>query len=100
MNGTARERLVKAQGDLVMALVGKGPIPAGFDEARVRATARSLVNKRRQALARAGRASWIFWGILTLNYSQSMPARVRCPTAPLRVPMAVRFCVGWRRSNL
>ena len=34
------------------ALVAQGPIPAGFDEARVRATARSLVNKRRQSLAR------------------------------------------------
>jgi hypothetical protein len=49
----ARERLAKAQADLVRALVANGPAPAGFDEARVRAAGRSLVNKRRQALARA-----------------------------------------------
>ncbi len=52
MTDTARERLARAQTELVRALVAQGPIPAGFDEARVRAAARSLVNKRRQTLAR------------------------------------------------
>jgi hypothetical protein len=45
--------LAQRQADLVRALVAQGPIPAGFDEARVRAAARSLVNKRRRSLARA-----------------------------------------------
>jgi hypothetical protein len=49
----ARQRLAAAQAELVRALVSAGPIPAGFDASRIRATARSLVNKRRQALARA-----------------------------------------------
>ena len=53
MIAPARERLAKVQADLVRALVQQGPVPAGFDEARVRAAARSLVNKRRQALVRA-----------------------------------------------
>jgi hypothetical protein len=53
MTLTAREQLAKAQAELVRALVAHGPVPAGFDEARVRVAARSLVNKRRQALARA-----------------------------------------------
>lgn len=53
MLDAARERLAKAQTELVRALVAQAPIPAGFDEARVHAAARSLVSKRRQVLARA-----------------------------------------------
>ena len=44
----ARSRLAQAQTDLVRALVAQGPIPGGFDEARVKAAARALVSKRRQ----------------------------------------------------
>ena len=49
----SRRRLADQQAELVRALVAKGPIPAGFDAKRIQACARSLVNKRRQALARA-----------------------------------------------
>jgi hypothetical protein len=49
----AREKMAARQADLVRALVAKGPIPAGFDQDRVKTLARTLVNKRRQALARA-----------------------------------------------
>src|SRR5271155_3374517 len=52
MTQTPRQRLTEAQAQLVRALVAQGPTPAGFDEDRVRAAARSLVNKRRQAVAR------------------------------------------------
>jgi hypothetical protein len=52
MTTAIRQRLAATQAELVRALVDQGPIPAGFDSGRVRATARSLVNKRRQALAR------------------------------------------------
>jgi hypothetical protein len=48
----ARERMAARQAELVRALVAKGPIPAGFDQDRVKTLARTLVNKRRQALAR------------------------------------------------
>lgn len=48
----ARRRLEESQAALVRALVSQGPVPAGFDESRVRAAARSLVSKRRQALTR------------------------------------------------
>jgi hypothetical protein len=75
MQTAARERLAKAQGDLVRALVAQGPIPAGFDEKMLRVAARSLVNKRRQQTAR----SWpqlakIFgdkYPELFTNYAQS-----------------------------
>lgn len=53
MTAAARKRLAATQAELVRALVARGPIPTAFDESRIRATARSLVNKRRQALARA-----------------------------------------------
>ena len=53
MQNTARERLAKAQGELVRALVAQGPIPAGFDDRMLRVAARSLVNKRRQQTARS-----------------------------------------------
>ena len=53
MTVETRNRLARSQAELVRALVAQGPMPTGFDEGRVRATARSLVNKRRQALARS-----------------------------------------------
>jgi hypothetical protein len=52
MTQTVRHRLAQAQAELVRALVVQGPVPAGFDENRVRAAARSLVHKRRQTVAR------------------------------------------------
>ncbi|MBM3993803.1 MAG: hypothetical protein FJ303_06575 [Planctomycetes bacterium] len=52
MNEQTRQRVAQAQADLMRALVANGPIPAGFDDSRVRIAARSLVNKRRNALAR------------------------------------------------
>jgi hypothetical protein len=52
MMTASRESLAKVQADLVHALVTAGPTPVGFDEARLRATARSLLTKRRQALLR------------------------------------------------
>jgi hypothetical protein len=52
MTQTARQRVTQAQAELVRALVGQGPAPAGFDEERLRAAARALVNKRRECVAR------------------------------------------------
>lgn len=52
MTALARQLLTQSQGELVRALVAQGPTPAGFDEERLRAAARSLVNKRRQCVAR------------------------------------------------
>jgi len=51
MTTAARQKLAATQAELVRALVARGPIPAGFDENRLRITARSLISKRRQALA-------------------------------------------------
>ncbi len=53
MTDSARQRLAFQQAEVVCALVAQGPIPPGFHAERFRAFARSLVNKRRQALARA-----------------------------------------------
>jgi len=53
MTTAARKSLAATQAELVRALVAQGPIPTGFDQSRIRATARSLVNKRRQALEHA-----------------------------------------------
>jgi hypothetical protein len=53
MSAAARERLAAVQAVLMRALVAQGPIPEGFDATRLRMAARSLVNKRRQALAQA-----------------------------------------------
>ncbi|MCT9931645.1 hypothetical protein N5079_15635 [Planotetraspora sp. A-T 1434] len=48
----ARESLAAAQADLLAALVAGGPIPEGFDVARVRIQAHSLMAKRRGSVAR------------------------------------------------
>ncbi len=48
-----RERLAARQAELVRALVQGGPVPDGFDAAKVEAAARSLIGKRRREAARA-----------------------------------------------
>ncbi|QYC44987.1 hypothetical protein Nocox_37165 [Nonomuraea coxensis DSM 45129] len=48
----ARGRLAEAQGRVVRALVAGGEVPDGFDAARLRAQAASLVAKRRSIVAR------------------------------------------------
>ncbi|MEU6727448.1 hypothetical protein ABZ917_27420 [Nonomuraea wenchangensis] len=48
----ARARLAEAQGRVVRALVAAGDAPDGFDPARLRAQAESLVAKRRSVVAR------------------------------------------------
>ncbi len=53
MQSAARQSIANTQAELIRALVHGTPVPAGFDEPRVRSVARSLVNKRRQALARS-----------------------------------------------
>jgi hypothetical protein len=45
---TPRERLAARQAELVRALLTAGPVPAGFDEHRVRVEATALNNKRRR----------------------------------------------------
>ena len=49
----ARTRLAAEQTALLRALVGGDEPPAGFDNERVRLTARSLINKRLREVARA-----------------------------------------------
>ena len=44
----ARERLARAQSQLLEALVAGAPVPAGFDAERVRIQAGALVAKRRE----------------------------------------------------
>ncbi|WP_163510410.1 hypothetical protein [Fodinicola acaciae] len=51
---TPRERLAARQRELVRALVAGAAAPAGFDESRVRATARALLSKRAGEIA----ATW------------------------------------------
>jgi hypothetical protein len=48
-----RARLAAQQAALVRALVAGGPVPGGFDPARVRATSAALARKRARAVARA-----------------------------------------------
>ncbi len=92
MAQTARQRLGQAQAGLVRALVAQGPIPAGFDEDRLRAAARSLVNKRRQCVARA-------WPklveILGSAYNESFTryaAAQPLPECAPRLPTGGHFC--------
>jgi hypothetical protein len=47
----ARPSMAERQADLVRALVGGGPVPAGFDEGRVAVTALSLRRKRARVVA-------------------------------------------------
>jgi hypothetical protein len=48
----ARRRLVRAQVELLTALVAAGPVPAGFDPVRVAVQADALQAKRRDVVAR------------------------------------------------
>lgn len=50
---SAREELARAQAELLRALGEGGPVPEGFDAARLRATADALVAKRRRLVERA-----------------------------------------------
>lgn len=47
-----RDRLASRQAELARALLADGPVPAGFDPARVRVEARALHAKRRKVAAR------------------------------------------------
>jgi hypothetical protein len=64
----ARAYLAVEQARLVHALVGGGELPAGFDEARIRLAARSLINKRLREVARA-------WPALVGCLSESFTSR-------------------------
>ncbi|QSQ15273.1 hypothetical protein [Myxococcus landrumensis] len=64
----ARERLSQAQAELVRALGVGGPVPAGFDTARVQAAAQSLIHKRRRAVEHA-------WPKLVLALGPDFAAR-------------------------
>ncbi|ONH27547.1 DUF692 domain-containing protein [Pseudofrankia asymbiotica] len=49
--GEVRDRLGKAQHDLLTALVGNGPVPAGFDAPRLGVQARALVERRERMVS-------------------------------------------------
>jgi hypothetical protein len=63
-----RERLAAEQTALVRALVDGGPVPAGFDPDRVRATAAALARKRAREVARA-------WPALAAELGDDFTAR-------------------------
>ncbi len=67
MNG-ARERLAGEQAALVRALVEGGPVPGGFDPARVRATSAALARKRAGEVARA-------WPVLAADLGEGFTGR-------------------------
>ncbi|GAA2082974.1 hypothetical protein GCM10009801_43130 [Streptomyces albiaxialis] len=48
----ARERLARAQGELLSALVADGPVPPGFDAERLAVQARALRAKRADVVAK------------------------------------------------
>jgi hypothetical protein len=50
---SARERLARAQEQLVRALAVGGPLPGGFSAGRLEAAARALLNKRRRQVQRS-----------------------------------------------
>lgn len=51
MTQPQRDRLAKAQGELLRALLADGPVPAGFDAERLRVEADALRAKRRRVVA-------------------------------------------------
>jgi hypothetical protein len=63
-----RERLADEQAALVRALVDGGPVPAGFDRDRVRATAAVLARKRAREVARV-------WPALAAELGDDFTAR-------------------------
>jgi hypothetical protein len=77
LSAEARVRLAAEQAALVTALVARGELPAGFDAVRLRATATSLVRKRRQAAARTwpglARALGSRYDELFLEYAATAP---------------------------
>ncbi|MEU3649046.1 hypothetical protein AB0E59_37120 [Lentzea sp. NPDC034063] len=52
----ARERLASRQAELLNALLGNGPAPAGFDEQRLAVERRALLSKRRGIVRMLGPA--------------------------------------------
>ncbi|WP_330277938.1 hypothetical protein OG205_21050 [Lentzea sp. NBC_00516] len=52
----ARERLATQQAELLNALLGNGPAPAGFDEQRLAVERRALLSKRRGIVRMLGPA--------------------------------------------
>ena len=63
-----RERLAAEQAALVRALVDGGPVPGGFDPARVRATSAALAAKRAREVASA-------WPALAAELGEDFTAR-------------------------
>jgi hypothetical protein len=63
-----RARLAAEQAALVRALVGGGPVPGGFDPARVRATAAALGRKRAREVART-------WPVLAAELGEAFGER-------------------------
>src|SRR5262249_22125644 len=53
LSAETRRRLADSQAELVQGLTGRGPLPAGFDQERVRIAAEALARKRLRSAARA-----------------------------------------------
>jgi hypothetical protein len=79
VSGADRARLAAEQVALVRALVGGGPVPAGFDPERVRATSAALGRKRAREVARA-------WPVLAAELGDFggpfLAFAARCPPPP------------------
>ncbi|MEN9797782.1 MAG: hypothetical protein RL653_1478 [Pseudomonadota bacterium] len=89
MGPASRRELAEAQAALARALLEGGPVPPGFDEARIRAVAESLAHKRLHAAARA-------WPQLSAALGTAWAARFAEHCAPR--PLAVHhgpLCDGW-----
>lgn len=73
----ARAGLARRQSELLGALVGGAPVPAGFDRAQVRVQARGLAAKRGDTVARVvpevARVLGAEFGPLFLRYAQQGP---------------------------
>ena len=68
MRADARAKLAQAQSELALALAGQGPLPAGFDRARIAAAADALLRKRARAVAAS-------WPALAQSLGESFNAR-------------------------
>lgn len=73
----ARAELARRQGELLTALVAGGPIPAGFDEQRVRVQIHGLAAKRRDTVSRVDPTLELIlgheYGPLFLRYATAHP---------------------------
>ncbi|BFV56848.1 hypothetical protein KCMC57_up19520 [Kitasatospora sp. CMC57] len=73
----ARAKLAARQGELLIALVAGGPVPAGFDERQVRIQVHGLAAKRRDTVARVDPALELIlgheYGALFLRYAAGHP---------------------------